>query len=52
LVLFFRKEPKEFFSEEKNQKTFASALAFRSGTWPERHVMYAFRGGFCPPYGK
>jgi hypothetical protein len=23
-----------FFSEEKNQKTFASALAFRSWPWP------------------
>jgi len=25
-----------FFSEEKNQKTFTSALAYRSGAWPER----------------
>jgi hypothetical protein len=24
-----------FFSEEKNQKTFASGAADRSGTWPE-----------------
>jgi hypothetical protein len=24
-----------FFSEEKNQKTFISTLAARSGTWPE-----------------
>jgi FAD dependent oxidoreductase TIGR03364 len=27
-----------FFSEEKNQKTFASAPAARYGTWPERGV--------------
>jgi hypothetical protein len=25
-----------FFSEEKNQKTFASALADRSRPWPDR----------------
>jgi hypothetical protein len=27
-----------FFSEEKNQKTFASARVHRCGTWPERWV--------------
>jgi hypothetical protein len=27
-----------FFSEEKNQKTFASALVRRSGTWPDGGV--------------
>jgi hypothetical protein len=25
-----------FFSEEKNQKTFDSAQAYKYGTWPER----------------
>jgi hypothetical protein len=30
-----------FFSEEKNQKTFASALAYRSGAWPGRAVGWA-----------
>jgi hypothetical protein len=27
-----------FFSEEKNQKTFVSALADRSGPWPAKFV--------------
>jgi len=27
-----------FFSEEKNQKTFASARVRRYGTWPDRGV--------------
>jgi hypothetical protein len=30
------RERKHFFSEEKKQKTFASALAYRYGTWPDR----------------
>jgi hypothetical protein len=29
------KKRKQFFSEEKNQKTFAPAQACRSGTWPD-----------------
>jgi hypothetical protein len=37
LVLFFRKELLSlFFSEKKNQKTFASAGGRRYGTWPVR----------------
>jgi hypothetical protein len=34
-LVFVRQEKKSvFFSEEKNQKTFASARVFGYGTWP------------------
>jgi hypothetical protein len=40
LVLFFKKELLSlFFSEEKNQKTFVSALDTRYGNWPDSVVM-------------
>jgi hypothetical protein len=32
-----------FFSEEKNQKTYASKLAARYGTWPEREASQDIR---------
>jgi hypothetical protein len=39
-LLLFRKTKEDsfFFSEEKKQKTFASARVRRYGTWPERYV--------------
>jgi hypothetical protein len=39
-----------FFSEEKNQKTFAPALADGSGLWPDSWVAAA-RGDTKIPFG-
>jgi hypothetical protein len=36
LKVIGKAKAKMFFSEEKNQKTFNSALAYGYGIWPER----------------
>jgi hypothetical protein len=38
-------EGRMFFSEEKNQKTFASAWVHRYGTWPGKGAGSFFGGG-------
>jgi hypothetical protein len=40
---------KFFFSEEKKQKTFKSALADRYGIWPDGWVSVALQNGFNYP---
>jgi hypothetical protein len=44
-------QDKDFFSEEKKQKTFVSALVDRYGTWPDGWEMLKDIKVFCFPQG-